>query len=38
LIERCAGTVVIALERTYFKEGIEKRGAGKNKDSVENLA
>ncbi|MEZ5649451.1 MAG: hypothetical protein R3E87_02770 [Burkholderiaceae bacterium] len=29
LLDRCSGTVVIALERTYFAEGIEKRGGPK---------
>lgn len=26
LLERCSGTVVIALERTYFSSGVDKRG------------
>lgn len=29
LMEKCSGTVVIALERTYFASGIEKRGGPK---------
>lgn len=29
LLENCAGTVVIALERTYFPTGLEKRGGPK---------
>jgi hypothetical protein len=29
LLDRCSGTVVIALERTYFAAGIEKRGGPK---------
>ncbi|MDF0645033.1 MAG: hypothetical protein P0111_13465 [Nitrospira sp.] len=29
LLDRCSGTVVIALERTYFAAGIEKRGGAK---------
>jgi len=29
LLDRCSGTVVIALERTYFAAGIEKRGGSK---------
>jgi len=29
LLDRCSGTVVIALERTYFTAGIEKRGGPK---------
>jgi hypothetical protein len=29
LLDRCAGTVVIALERTYFASGTEKRGGPK---------
>ena len=29
LLDKCAGTVVIALERTYFVSGIEKRGGPK---------
>lgn len=29
LLDRCSGTVVIALERTYFGAGIEKRGGPK---------
>lgn len=31
LIDRCVGTVVVALERTYFPEGLEKRGGGRQK-------
>ncbi len=30
LIDKCAGTVVIALERTYFASGIERRGGAKH--------
>jgi len=29
LLDKCSGTVVIALERTYFAAGIEKRGGAK---------
>lgn len=29
LLDKCSGTVVIALERTYFASGIEKRGGPK---------
>lgn len=29
LLDRCAGTVVIALERTYFASGTERRGGPK---------
>jgi len=29
LLDKCSGTVVIALERTYFVSGIEKRGGPK---------
>jgi len=29
LLEKCAGTIVIALERMYFESGIEKRGGPK---------
>lgn len=29
LLDKCAGTVVIALERMYFKSGVEKRGGPK---------
>lgn len=29
LLDRCSGTVVIALERMYFESGIEKRGGPK---------
>lgn len=29
LLSRCSGTVVIALERSYFASGIEKRGGPK---------
>jgi hypothetical protein len=31
LMDKCAGAVVIALERTYFAEGIEKRGGGEER-------
>jgi hypothetical protein len=33
-MEQCCGTVVIALERTFFEQGIEKRGG----DSEKHLA
>lgn len=29
LLDKCSGTVVIALERMYFASGIEKRGGSK---------
>ena len=29
LMEKCSGTVVIALERMYFSEGLDKRGGAK---------
>ncbi|MCU4121614.1 hypothetical protein [Variovorax sp. N23] len=29
LLDKCSGTVVIALERTFFASGIEKRGGPK---------
>jgi hypothetical protein len=29
LLDKCSGTVVIALERTYFASGLEKRGGSK---------
>ena len=29
LLDKCSGTVVIALERTYFASGVEKRGGPK---------
>jgi hypothetical protein len=29
LLDKCAGTLVIALERTYFASGVEKRGGPK---------
>jgi hypothetical protein len=29
LLDRCSGTVIIALERMYFSNGIEKRGGSK---------
>jgi hypothetical protein len=35
LIEKCSGTVVIALERMYFSEGIEKRGGEKETSLTE---
>jgi hypothetical protein len=31
LLDRCIGTVVIALERSYFSRGIEKRGGSQEK-------
>ncbi len=31
LLDRCSGTVVIALERSYFAAGIEKRGGAEEK-------
>lgn len=31
LIEKCSGTVVIALERMYFAKGLDKRGGDKEK-------
>jgi hypothetical protein len=31
LMDRCIGTVVIAFERIYFKSGVERRGAPKEK-------
>jgi hypothetical protein len=33
LMEKCCGTVVIALERTYFPSGVEKRG-GPNETNI----
>lgn len=33
LMEKCSGTIVIALERTYFPSGVEKRG-GPNEQSM----
>jgi hypothetical protein len=33
LMEKCSGTVVIALERTYFPSGVDKRG-GPNQTSI----
>lgn len=36
LMDRCAGTVVLALERTYFESGYEKRG-GKNVRPLEHI-
>ena len=33
LLERCSGTVVIALERSYFAAGVEKRGGPKRQRS-----
>lgn len=32
LMNRCAGTVVLALERSYFPSGVEKRGGGSEKN------
>ncbi|MEO1225086.1 MAG: hypothetical protein AAFX92_12735 [Pseudomonadota bacterium] len=37
LMDRCCGTVVLALERSYFPEGVEKRG-GKNEKRVMDVA
>lgn len=37
LMERCVGTVVLALERSYFPGGIEKRG-GDSERSIANTA
>lgn len=37
LMERCVGTVVIALERSYFPEGLEKRG-GENEHVISDIA
>lgn len=37
LMERCVGTVVLALERSYFPEGTEKRG-GDNERSITEIA
>ncbi|WP_419271536.1 hypothetical protein [Paracoccus sp. T5] len=31
LMDRCAGMVVLALERSFFPEGLEKRGGDKEK-------
>ncbi len=31
LMDDCYGTIIVALERTYFSEGIEKRGGNKEK-------
>lgn len=36
LMNQCSGTVVIALERTYFAQGIEKRN-GKNEKHLSNV-
>jgi hypothetical protein len=36
LLNKCSGTVVIALERTYFASGIEKRG-GPKESSLSNV-
>ena len=32
--QQCAGAVVIALERTYFAEGIDKRGGGETRERI----
>lgn len=37
LMDRCVGTVVLALERSYFPEGIEKRG-GDNERAISKTA
>jgi len=37
LINRCSGTVVIALERSYFPSGVSKRG-GPNQAAIQNVA
>jgi hypothetical protein len=37
LMDKCSGTVVIALERTYFAEGTEKRG-GPNATQLTDIA
>lgn len=37
LMDRCVGTVVLALERCYFPEGLEKRG-GDNERSISKVA
>ena len=37
LMDRCVGTVVLALERSYFPEGIEKRG-GDNEHAISKIA
>jgi hypothetical protein len=34
LMDKCAGAVVIALERTYFAEGIDKRGGGETRERI----
>ena len=36
LMEKCSGTVVVALERTYFTNGVDKRG-GNNELQLENI-
>lgn len=36
LMDECVGTVVLALERTYFPEGIEKRN-GENETAISNI-
>ncbi len=36
LMEKCSGTVVIALERMYFTEGLDKRG-GKEENLLKNI-
>ncbi len=37
LMDRCVATVVIALERSYFQDGLEKRG-GPNERRLENIS
>ena len=37
LMDRCVGTVVLALERSYFPEGMDKRG-GSSEKSLANVA
>lgn len=37
LINKCSGTVVIALERSFFSSGISKRG-GPNQSAIQNVA
>ncbi len=36
LMDRCMGTIVLALERSYFPEGLEKRG-GSNETGIANV-
>jgi hypothetical protein len=35
LMDKCAGTVIIALERVYFPAGVDKRGGDKEKSLTE---